>query len=160
MPALKTILVADDSEDDFVLLRSAFQLAGFSHKLIRVTDGEEVLELLQAEILAGNPPDLLILDGKMPKLDGFDVLRMLSECPNLRPRSVIMLSGSVLPEDQNRAAALGAAAYFSKPDHAPLYVALAREIDQRWLSSEQQEAWSIDDPAVTSSRLNERDTVA
>jgi CheY-like chemotaxis protein len=138
LPHPKTILVAEECDNDFVLLSSAFQLAGLNHHLFRAIDGVHALTRLQACSDAGACPDLLILDAKMPKLDGFDVLTTLRERPELRPGSAIMLSGSISPADRDRAVSLGAHAFLGKPQNLNEYIALAGEIDERWLSSNKE----------------------
>jgi len=139
MSASKTVLVADDSENDFFLLHTAFKIAGLPHLLIPVSNGQVVLAYLKGEDpfsdRANWPfPDILILDVKMPSLDGFDVLRFLREHPGLKAPAAIVLSGSILEDDQRQAASLGAAAYYKKPVGRSEFVALAKEIDQRWLA--------------------------
>jgi CheY-like chemotaxis protein len=74
----------------------------------------------------------------MPKVDGFDVLQILQERPEISPAAVIMLSGSISPADQERAVSLGALAFIGKPKDLREYIALAEEIDERWLSSNKE----------------------
>ena len=81
----RAVLVAEDSDDDFLLLRKAFGLAGLErHQLIRVRTGEATIMNLKGESPFDDRerwplPDLLLLDGKMPGGSGFDVLRFLAE---------------------------------------------------------------------------------
>src|SRR6267154_114381 len=116
MSASKIVLVADDSENDFFLLQTAFKFAGLPHLLIPVSNGQMVVAYLQGEKPFSDRtiwplPDILILDVKMPILGGFDVLRFLRQHPDLKAPAAVMLSGSILKDDQRQAASLGAAAY-------------------------------------------------
>jgi CheY-like chemotaxis protein len=81
-----------------------------SHALIRVGDGEEAITYLSGK----PPPALAILDLRMPKLDGFDVLEFMRAQPTLRDLPVIILSGSDHPRDRARAAQLGVRDYLLK----------------------------------------------
>jgi len=114
------ILVAEDNEDQIELMRVAFRKAGVSVKLDFVQDGDQVLQYLQAhspftarknEAL----PDVLLLDLKMPRYDGFEVLSWLREHPPYDRIPVVVFSGSDQPVDINRALGLGAARYLVKP---------------------------------------------
>jgi CheY-like chemotaxis protein len=132
------ILVADDSEDDFLLLERAFRKANPGHKLYQVFSGEIVLEYLD-----GKPPysdralwplpDLLILDVKMPGAGGFDVLDSLRRRPDLKLPVIVMLSGSSLADDVKRAGELGAAHYFTKPIDFGKLVEVARTMDTEFI---------------------------
>src|SRR6266446_7503929 len=71
------VLVADDDENDVFLLRRAFQKAGLPHTLIHVRDGQEAINYLSSKTSPNGKqtkPNLLLLDLKMPLVDGFDVL--------------------------------------------------------------------------------------
>jgi CheY-like chemotaxis protein len=104
------ILVADDSEDDLFLLTRAFEKAGLKHLLVAVPDGEQAIEYLEDELC----PDLLLLDLKMPKVTGFEVLAWIRGKPEFNGLPIIVLSASDLPEDRERAKKLGATDYFVK----------------------------------------------
>src|SRR6266568_6542022 len=83
------ILVAEDMQDDVVLLKHAFQKAGVGVALHFVTDGQEAVDYLNgAERYANRAehplPTLLLLDLNMPRLNGFDVLEWLRQQPGLR----------------------------------------------------------------------------
>src|SRR6266853_4945715 len=114
----KIVLVADDDENDVLLLRRAFQKAGLSHTIVRVKDGEEVINYLAAVGANGKPsPNLVLLDLKMPRLDGFDVLEWLRNRPERLAVPVVVFSSSVLPKDKEKAETLGALEYLVKPDN-------------------------------------------
>src|ERR1700716_3649290 len=120
MPIARTILVADDCPDDFMLLQHAFRRAGFLHALYHLHDGAQVLAHLKGESPFSNRelwpfPDLLILDSRMHAPDGFEVLSFLQAHSPLKTPLVLMMSGSDSPQDAARALELGAASYYVKP---------------------------------------------
>src|SRR5215213_787293 len=93
------ILVADDDEQDIFLLRRAFSKAGLSNLILDVHDGEEAIKYLVgnndfADRTRYPMPALLLLDVKMPKANGFDVLKWLQTRPELADMPVVMLSSS------------------------------------------------------------------
>jgi len=133
----KNILVAEDSEADFFLLERAFKIAKLPHRLARVRDGSQAIKYLKGDAPFQNrtmspPPDLLIVDDKMPQISGMQVLTFLREQGNHLP--VVMLSGSGSPGDIEAALSLGAVEYLQKPDSAPELVLLVQTIHHRWLS--------------------------
>jgi CheY-like chemotaxis protein len=101
------ILVVDDDEQDVFLLRRAFKMAGLDPWIIHVLDGEEALDYLRGQNNFKDRsyyplPNLILLDIKMPKRDGFDVLQLLT-----RDEQKL--------HDMNRAYLLGAASFLLKP---------------------------------------------
>ena len=134
----KNILVADDSEGDFFMLRKAFDRAGFVHMLRRVRNGLEAVAYI-----TGQPPfsdrsrwpfpDLLILDLNMPKLTGLDVIAFLRRRPHFK-LPIIIISGCVFAAEEQRANWLGAAHCFAKPIDFEGLLALAQTVHDRWLS--------------------------
>jgi CheY-like chemotaxis protein len=104
------ILVVDDSSEDVLCLSMACRRSGINHSIIRVTDGKQAIEYLRDNA----PPDVLLLDLKMPTMDGFEVLEWIRQQPALEKLPVIILSGSNLENDKARAKELGAKDYFVK----------------------------------------------
>ncbi|MEY2427674.1 MAG: hypothetical protein QOJ40_559 [Verrucomicrobiota bacterium] len=139
MPEPATILVAEDDENDIVILSYAFKQAGLPHSLERVSDGEAAIRYLKGEGAYANRakfplPDLLLLDLKMPKVSGFEVLAWLQTQPALDDIPVVVLSGSELEEDKLETAKLGANAFHTKPNDFRKAVKLVQELDARWLN--------------------------
>jgi CheY-like chemotaxis protein len=116
----KVLLVAEDDENDALLLERALRRADSDFRLVRVADGEELVSYLQGDKpyhdRAVHPdPDLVLLDLKMPRMDGFDVLRWRREQENGHLLPVIVFSSSTLERDVRQAYALGANSYVVKP---------------------------------------------
>jgi len=134
------ILVVDDSKDDVFLLRRAFKRAGLDPSLIHVWDGEEAVDYLSGENgftdRSRYPlPSLILLDIKMPKLNGFDVLQWLLTRKDLKELLVVMFSSSFEREDLEKAKVLGAADYLTKPTGADGFDQVVQTIASKWLPS-------------------------
>ena len=115
----KNILYAEDNPDDVVILKLALKRAGLGNVLREVEDGEEAIEWLRGDGKYANReqhplPDLLVLDLKMPRKSGFDVLEWLRKTSDLQNLSVVILSSSDDPRDIQRAAELGTTKYLKK----------------------------------------------
>jgi CheY-like chemotaxis protein len=138
MTTAMTILVAEDDPDDVMLLKRAFFKAGVQAALRFVRDGQEVLDYLQGrppfEDLKENPmPTLLLLDLKMPRLNGFDVLDWLGHQPFLHRLPVVVFSGSAEPEDLRRAYELGASSYLIKPQDPEQFMYMVLTLKSYWI---------------------------
>jgi|ERR1051326_8318 CheY-like chemotaxis protein len=134
----KVILVADDDENDVFFLRRAFTKSGFLHTIIHVSDGQKAIDYLLGTGAYidrnANPfPDLLLLDLKMPKADGFDVLASLQSLPTLQ-LPVVVLSTSALAVDIQMAKKLGALDYVVKPADHDEMMKVVLNLHERFLS--------------------------
>jgi CheY-like chemotaxis protein len=112
------ILMVDDSEDDCLLIKMAISKADRLHFIGSVSDGEELISyLVGKEQYADRQryplPDMLLLDLKMPRKNGFEVLEWLQSQP-IADMTVVVLSGSEQREDVQRAMELGADYYHVK----------------------------------------------
>jgi CheY-like chemotaxis protein len=115
-----TILLADDSESDLMLLRVAFQKAAFKNPLQSVSNGEEAMAYLQGAGVYGDRsqyplPAVIVLDLNMPLKNGFDVLTWMRTQPVLKRVPIVVLTASTRTEDVERAFDLGASSYLVKP---------------------------------------------
>lgn len=113
------ILHAEDNEDEAFLLRCAFDKSDRSYSLLHVPDGQTAIEYLSGSKTFSNRaqhpfPDALLLDLKMPRRDGFEVLRWLREQAGVPRMPVVILSSSERPEDKELAFRLGASAFVTK----------------------------------------------
>lgn len=138
MPKPLHILVAEDEPTDVLLLRYAMEQAGSPHKLVVVQDGKEAIDYL-----SGQPPyadrsqyplpALMLLDLKMPRLTGFDVLSWLGTQRKLKKLPAIVLTSSADDADRERAEQLGAADYLVKPTAVGDLVKLVKKLHLSWL---------------------------
>lgn len=115
------ILLAKDNEDYAVLFRRALNAAQVDASLEIVRDGQEAVDYLSgAGAFADRDkhpfPKLLLLDLKMPRMDGFEVLSAVRQRLGFTRLPVIVLTHSDNPADVKRAYELGATSYFRKPD--------------------------------------------
>lgn len=104
------ILVADDNPCDILLLQHAVARIDIPVDVQSVSDGSEVLSILQGEPL----PDLLVLDFALPGTTGLDILQATQADPELRGIPALILSGLLTPEQKSAVGALGAI-YMEKP---------------------------------------------
>ena len=114
------VLIADDSENDVALFRRALRQARVTTAVQVVMDGEEAIAYLKgdgkfAERDEYPLPDLLLLDLKMPRKNGFEVLEWLRGQPTLARLRVVVLTTSEDLRDVNSAYSLGAASFLTKP---------------------------------------------
>ena len=133
------ILVVDDREEDVILLRRAFEGMGLHHRITHVEDGDEAIKYLSRQSPYDDKarysvPDVVVLDLKMPKRDGFEILQWLREQKTLQPAPVVVLTTSDRDEDKKRAKDLGAGNYYTKPVDFTKLVGVAKDINRRWLS--------------------------
>jgi CheY-like chemotaxis protein len=117
---IPAVLLAEDSENDVLMFRRAARRAKFSQPLHVVTNGEEVVAYLKGEgrfsDRAQYPlPGLVLLDLKMPRMNGFEVLQWVRQQPQFTALQVVVLSSSDEICDINRAYQLGANSFLVKP---------------------------------------------
>jgi CheY-like chemotaxis protein len=77
---------------------------------------------------------LVLLDLRMPRQDGFEVLEWVARQPQLKDLPIVILSGSDVPHDIERARRLGARDYLTKPMHAADYARMLTDVHTRWLA--------------------------
>jgi CheY-like chemotaxis protein len=125
------VLWVEDDADDVLLIGRAIRKAGLPHPSL-VRDGKEAVEYLSGsgkygDRLANPFPSIILLDLKLPKMSGFEVLQWIRERPELCRIPVIMFTSSREMRDVDRAYSLGANAYLLKSvDHRNLVEALIR----------------------------------
>jgi CheY-like chemotaxis protein len=131
IPGGATILLVDDDSTDVFLLRRAFQKAGMGNRIEVVTDGEQAVAYLAGEgVFADRErhplPSLVLLDIKLPRKSGFEVLTWLRQQPRLGSLPVVMLTSSGQAADIGRAYDAGATVYHVKPSAFDELVELVR----------------------------------
>ena len=139
------ILLAEDQEDEVMLLRRAFAKARFLNPLHVVSNGEEAIAYLKGEGKYANReeypmPSLLLLDLKMPRKDGFEVLQWIRQQPSLRELRVVVLTASDQIRDVNRAYEMGANSFLVKPIEFNHFLDMSRALKGywRWMSQESE----------------------
>jgi DNA-binding response OmpR family regulator len=118
---MPTILLAEDEPQTAQLI--VFKLKQAGYEVVHVEDGEQALAMLEHTRLG-----LVVLDGLMPVMDGFEVLRRLKENPRTRPIPVIMLTARARDKDVVTGLELGAADYMVKPFSPSELVARVRKV--------------------------------
>lgn len=137
------ILLAEDSQDDVLLVKRAFAKGGIEHPIYAVGDGDEAIAYLKGEGKFSNReefplPNLLLLDLKMPRKDGFDVLRWVRKQPCLAGLPILVLTSSDALHDVNLAYQLGANSFLVKPIEFENCVQLGNLIKEYWLDRSKQ----------------------
>jgi CheY-like chemotaxis protein len=136
------ILLAEDNQDDVLLIQRAFAKGGVQNPLYVVPDGEEAIWYLKGEGKFSNRveypiPDLLLLDLKMPIMDGFEVLRWVRQQPGLAGLRILVLTSSDSLRDVNLAYKLGANSFLVKPLEFENCIQLGKLIQDYWLERNQ-----------------------
>lgn len=130
-----TVLHVDDDPNDTALLQAASRKAQLDFQLHNVEDGERAMEYVRDAERAGRKmPSLVLLDLKMPGATGVEILKWIRQHPRLNDVPVVVLSGSELQDDIQRAYAAGANSYRVKPLGFDALVEMIRNIGVEWLA--------------------------
>jgi len=138
LPEHVVILLVEDRPDDVVLVKRALAAAHVTNPLFVVSDGEEAFAYLDgvglyADRLRFPLPQIMLLDLKMPKMDGFDVLRVVRNQPNFKGIRIIVLTSSEDIFDIQKAYELGASSFLVKPLDFEDYSSMMRTLSAFWL---------------------------
>jgi CheY-like chemotaxis protein len=126
------ILIAEDDDGHAALIRKNLQRAGIHNEIIRFRDGQEVIDFLFAE--GDRPhrqhgaPYVLLLDIRMPKVDGVEVLRRIKADPELGKLPVVMLTTTDDPREIEKCHAMGCSSYITKPIDYDKFVYAIRQL--------------------------------
>ncbi len=128
------ILLVDDNPGDIELARVALRDAKMMNEVHVARDGEEALAFLRRRRRFRDAPwpDLVILDLKMPKVDGYQVLAEMKADPELRRIPVIVMSSSSAESDLARAYDAQISAYLVKPSNVDDYFNAIRAVKELW----------------------------
>ncbi|HEY7567851.1 MAG TPA: response regulator [Gemmatimonadaceae bacterium] len=134
------VLLAEDNPADAELIIESLRNENLADRLHRVHDGEEALDFLLARgVYEGRaldrPPRLVLLDVKLPKVDGLKVLEELKRDPRTRPIPVVMLTSSNIEHDVARGYLLGANSYVQKPVEYMRFQETVRRLGLYWLAT-------------------------
>jgi two-component system response regulator len=132
------ILFVEDSVDDAMLTIRALSKSGFTNKLQHVKDGSEALDFLFCKGLYAERnkklhPRLILLDLKMPKVSGMQVLKKVKSDPDLKSIPVVILTSSSEDPDIAECYALGANSYIVKPVESDNFFNAIKEIGLYWM---------------------------
>jgi CheY-like chemotaxis protein len=111
------ILLVDDSTDDVDLVLAAFRRTNVKHRVVTLRDGDEALDYLYRRGLFADRSDpiVILMDIKMPKVTGLEVLKRIKSDATLKAIPVVMLTSSNRPADVETSYRLGVNAYVVKP---------------------------------------------
>jgi CheY-like chemotaxis protein len=155
----EVVLLAEDDENDIELLKRAFKQTHVENPLQIVRDGEEAIEYLKGEGKFSERqkyplPTLVLLDLKMPRKDGFEVLRWIREQPSLKALRVLVLTTSSDIRDVTKAYKLGANSFLVKTLDIQDFGALVSQIKNCWLTMSR--APTVERPPGASGSGNEQ----
>lgn len=136
MTELKRILLAEDNPRDVELTLAALDEHNLANEVVVVHDGAEVLDYLYCRgkyaKRNGNHPAVVLLDLKMPKMDGLEVLRTIKGDEQLRTIPVVMLTSSREEQDLVKSYKLGVNAYVVKPVDFQQFIEAVKELGAFW----------------------------
>lgn len=128
-----SILLVEDTATDRELTIYALRASGVMNDLRVAEDGQQALDLLFGDEHEDLRPQLILLDLKLPRVSGFDVLRRIRADDRLRLVPVVVLTSSRQDPDIERAYALGATSYIVKPVDFSQFNDAVRQIGYYWL---------------------------
>lgn len=131
------ILMADDDDDDFVLTQKALKKSKLLNILLRVKDGEELLDYLRqsgtyADQLEVKRPGIILLDLNMPKKDGREALKEIKSDPELCDIPVVVFTTSKAEEDIYRSYQLGVNSFITKPVTFESLIQVMQTLGKYW----------------------------
>jgi len=131
----RPILVVEDNPMDLDFLLQAFEEHGVLNPVSICRDGEEALEFIDAHVSPDDPnlPLLVLLDLRLPKVDGVDVLRKARQHPVWKQIPVVVVTTSRENADISKAYELGVNSYVVKPVDFTAFAAVVKQIKCYWL---------------------------
>ncbi len=134
----RVILLVEDNRDDEELTLRALAKSHITNQVVVVRDGVEALDWMfrrgaYADRSADEKPQVVLLDLKLPKIDGLEVLRALRADDSTRLTPIVILTSSVEDQDLLRSYGLGANSYIRKPVDFKQFVEAVRQLGLYWL---------------------------
>nr|WP_319999106.1 response regulator [uncultured Draconibacterium sp.] len=126
-----TIILAEDDEGHATLIKRNLKRSGLLNEIIHFKDGQETLDFLnnvKDKNGKNNLPSLLLLDIKMPKVNGIEVLRQVKQDPSLKRMPVIMITTTDDPREIATCHELGCSNYITKPIDYDKFVSAIRKL--------------------------------
>jgi CheY-like chemotaxis protein len=138
MKLIKPIWVVEDNEDDVELTLAALAESHLANPVVVMRDGSEVLRRLLDPLEIESHPVVILMDIKMPKVSGIDVLRNIKANPRVRNFPIVMLSSSRQGPDIAECYSLGANAYIVKPVESQEFFEAVKAAGKFWAVVNQQ----------------------
>jgi CheY-like chemotaxis protein len=136
MSNLRPLLLAEDNPNDVELTLTALHSLNLANEIIVVNDGAQVLDFLQRRnAFSSRPaiaPAVILLDLKMPRVDGLEALRLIRADPALRMLPIVILTSSREENDLVRGYELGANAYVVKPVDFDQFISAISQLGVFW----------------------------
>ncbi len=136
LTAVRTILLAEDNTNDIELTLAALRSNGVANEIVVVRDGAAALDYLYRRnsfaSRSPEPPGLILLDLKMPKVDGLEVLQQIKHDRALRTIPIVVLTSSREESDLVRTYDLGVNAYVVKPVVFNEFMGAVKVLGQFW----------------------------
>jgi len=136
MAELKRILLAEDNPQDVELTLTALDEHNLANEVVVVNDGAEALDYLYRRgkyaMRADNDPAVVLLDLKMPKVDGLEVLRTIKNDNKLKTIPLVILTSSREEKDLVESYKLGVNAYVVKPVNFQQFIEAVKELGAFW----------------------------
>ena len=130
----KTILLVEDNPDDVALTLRAFKKNNIFNEVTVARDGQEALDYFFGEGASERPaPAVVLLDLKLPKIGGLEVLRRIRADPRTRLQPIVILTSSKEEQDIITGYSLGANSYIRKPVDFSQFMEAIRQIGLYWL---------------------------
>lgn len=129
--ASKVILLVEDDPDHEALTIRALKKSNMANEVVVARDGEEAVKLLCGD--SPIKPQVILLDLKLPKLDGLEVLKRIRECDDTRMLPVVVLTSSDEERDVVRSYQLGVNSYIRKPVNFTDFAEATRQLGMYWL---------------------------
>ena len=132
---LKKIMLVEDDPDHEVLTIRALRKSNIANDIVIAHDGEEALNLLFGEGSEAlkSPPQVVLLDLKLPKVDGLEVLRRIRETERFRTLPIVILTSSDEETDIVRSYRLGVNSYIRKPVNFSEFAEATKQLGLYWL---------------------------
>ena len=135
----QTILIVEDSDDDYMATVRAFKKANLINPVRRCTNGDQAIDYLLQRGEFADPakaprPNIILLDLNMPGIDGKEVLRMIKSNPDLQKIPVIVLTTSNAEQDIEQCYAAGANSYVSKPVDLVGFIQSVARLTDYWFN--------------------------
>lgn len=132
----RAILLVEDNEDDIDLTLRALNTSHLSNEVVVARDGREALDYLQAADHRGTLPVLILLDLRLPRIDGLEVLRRIRTHERMKSLPVVIMTSSRDDEDRFHSELYGASSFMVKPGNYDQLMAVVKKLGLYWSVSQ------------------------